>query len=156
MEAANDVTDNESFYLNKDVIKLNILGTITNNEVNYDFKEPIKIKPGYEYNVKAHSFSILYNKPNVYTDVNDDFTYSKSFIDKTIKIPQGLYNYNQLNSYINLKMEENGDDGIILHKYINDQFGDYTYHKKYDILFNNEHSIGKILGTDRIKSTDFY
>ena len=148
--------DTANLLAKKYVVPLFISGTTTTGTISIDIKPEIQLNQNATHIIYLKSFTTWSNIPNVVTGKNDNFTYTNNNNQtKTIIIPQGTYEIDQINQYIQAQMQTNGDYNNTTSPpsyYITIQINDPTYQvvvttsNSYKVDFTPSNSVGNLLG----------
>ena len=157
----NVMKDTANLLARKEVIPLFISGTTSNGTLSIDLVPPIQLNANATHIIYVKSFTTWSNIPNVITGKNDNFTYTNnSGVTKTIIIPQGTYEIDQINQYIQAQMQNNGDynsSTTPVSYYVTISLNDPTYQvvittsNSYKVDFTPASSIGSLLGFPNIQ-----
>jgi hypothetical protein len=114
------LTEINDQFAKKEVYPILVNGNLANsNSYTYRFEQTLRLNPNATHRIYLKSFSAWQNIPNIYLGQNSNFTYivpagtasntSSSPVSKSISIPQGAYQISDINNYIQLQMQVNGD-----------------------------------------------
>ena len=137
---------------------------VSNNKSNFNTKISlaIELEKGKEYEIALVNLETYYSFPNI-NETNNVFVYSPDNGNSWVKmkIPEGSYEIDDINNTIQHEMEKRGHyDSINEDYYINISANSNTLksvlilEKDYQVDFNHQNSISKVLGFTGAKYTE--
>ena len=135
---------------------------VSNNKSNFKISPAIELEKGKEYEIALVNLETYYSFPNI-DETNNVFVYSPDNGNSWIKlkIPEGSYEIDDINNTIQHEIEKRGHyDSINEDYYINISANSNTLksvlilEKDYQVDFNHQNSISKVLGFTGAKYTE--
>jgi len=135
---------------------------VTDNKTRFTtlFNPHIQLKKNRPYEMALVNLETYYSFPNI-TGKNDHFTYATNTDSDTvwyhIYVPEGSYDIDDINEYIQQEMRQNGHaDKITISANTNTLKAELIMENGYQVDFGTVNSIGSVLGFNNKVYTDDY